>query len=602
MKRLWVGLIVVLGVTILQGASISGTVTNGVTGEPLRFTIIVAENIAHPFHSRVGYSDRNGHYTVRNLLPGNYFVRAFHPGFRPLYYNGDTLRSEADTVTVAEGATLDSINFTLYPWSHYFSGAVVSGMVTDERTGNPLARAFVFLRPVDSLPHIRFFNLMGFSDSTGTYSIRGVPAGRYIAVCFKPRYVREYYDNTTTSDSADTIVVSANDTLEGINFNLSRFAFSAIRGTVTNEQTAEGLRNAAVLAVKLINGRPVGWRSYTRTDSSGNYTLGRLIPGDYIVVAKKFGFYREFYQNASVIDSATPVDVAFGDTVNNIDFTLTPWQNLPYDTASVTGTVFDQETGEPISGAFVRALFRRPPHTIGVRTDSLGNYRLPYLPAGDSILLVAYARGYVHEFYRETPYIREATPVVPPASSIDFTLSPRENYGSGGLMGLISSGKSISGLVIARNIDTFEEYTAPVDESGSYIIENMPPGEYAVSLYTYDGQQVGMDTVRIEDDYVEKDFQLTSVEENSKSKVMMFPMVIKNIRPNRVRVEFTLPMSSNVVERVYDVSGRVIKLVDLGYMRPGIHSIEISGLKTGVYFVIIKAGKMSSRGRFIILR
>ncbi len=602
MKRLWVGLITILGITIAQGASISGTVTNGTTGEPLRFAIVVAENLTHPLRTRVGYSDHNGHYTIRNLHPGDYFVRAFRPGFRPIYYNGDTSRSEADTVTVAEGATIDSINFTLYPWSYYFGGAVVSGVVTDEGTGNPVPHAFVFLRPVDSIPHTRFFNLMGFTDTTGTYAIRGVPAGRYIAVSFKPGYFREYYQNVSTPDSADTLVLTENDTLEGINFSLSHFVFSAITGTVTDEQTSQGIKNAAVLAVKLIHGRPIGWRSFTRTDSTGNYTLGRLIPGNYIVVAKKFGYYREFYQNASVIDSATPVAVPPGDTVGDIDFTLTPWQNLPYDTASVSGTVYDQETGMPIVGAKVRALFRRFPFTIAVRTDSLGNYRIPYLPAGDSVILVAYARGYIHEFYSETPYLRDATPVVPPASSIDFTLSPRENYGSGGVMGLVSSGKSVTGLVIARNIDTYEEYAAPIDESGSYIIENMPPGEYEVSLFTLNGESIGSDTIRVEDSYVEKDFQVTSVEENSGIKKLTFPMVIRNIRPDRVKVEFSLPTGSNVIERVYDVSGRVVKLLNLGYLGPGTHTLEISGLRTGVYFVNIKAGNMSARGRFIILR
>lgn len=602
MKRSWVGLITILGITIVQGASISGTVTNGTTGEPLRFAIIVAENLTHPLRTRVGYSDRNGHYTIRNLFPGDYFVRAFRPGFRPIYYNGDTSRSEADTVTLTEGATIDSINFTLYPWSCYFGGAVVSGAVTDEVTGNPLPHVFVFLRPVDSIPHTRFFNLTGFTDTTGTYIIRGVPAGRYIAVSFKPGYSREYYLNVSTPDSADTLVLTENDTLEGINFSLSRFVFSAITGNVTDNETTRGIKNAAVFAVKLINGRPIGWRSFTRTDSTGNYTLGRLVPGNYIVVAKKFGYYREFYQNASVIDSATPVGVAPGDTVRNIDFSLTPWQNFPYDTASVTGTVLDQETGLPINGARVRAFFRRPPYTIVTRTDSLGNYRLPYLPAGDSVLLVAYARGYIHEFYRETPDIREATPVVPPASSIDFTLSPRENYGSGGLAGMVSSGKSVAGMVIARNIDTYEEYAAPVDESGSYIIENMPPGEYEVSLFTLNGESVGTDTIRIEDGYVEKDFHVTSIEEESGVEKLTFPMVIRNVRPDRVKVEFSLPTGSNVVEKVYDVSGRVVELLNLGYMGPGTHTLEISGLRTGVYFVNIRAGNMNARGRFIILR
>lgn len=51
MKRLWVGLITILGITIVQGASISSSVINGTTGEPLRFATVVAENLTHPLRS-----------------------------------------------------------------------------------------------------------------------------------------------------------------------------------------------------------------------------------------------------------------------------------------------------------------------------------------------------------------------------------------------------------------------------------------------------------------------------------------------------------------------------------------------------------------------
>ncbi len=597
MKKLLVS-VLLGGVLFAQTGRIAGRVVNGTNGAPLRFALVIAENLDNPLRTRITYTDRNGNYIFRHLAPGNYFVRASRPGFRPIYYNNDTLRSEADTIVVTPGSIIDSVDFLLFPWSYYFPGAVVSGCVTDEATGRPIPNAFVFLRPVDTTER-RFGRLFAFSDSMGNYTISGVPAGSYIAIAYKPGFYREFYNNVSTPDSADTITLTENDTITDINFTLSKIDFGAIAGTVRDQNTWQPIKGAHVLAVRLIHGRPIGWRKVGITDSSGNYVIGKLIPGNYIVVAGKFGYYREFYENVSVIDSATPVQVTLSDTVGDINFSLEPWNQLPYDTASITGTVRDEETGAPIANARVRAFFRRFPHMIWTRTDSLGNYRLQYLPMGDSVIVLATARGYVHEFYQEAAHLRDATPVIPPAYMIDFTLSPRGNYGSGGIMGGISGGKSATEYIVTvKNLSTSEIFVSEVDETGSYLISDLPPGEYEVSLYNVSGV-LATDTVYVSDGYVEKDFNVTGIGESS--GITGNAITVAMLKSGKVRVEFSVPRSGDAVVKLYDVTGRIVESRKLGNLSAGKHFIDFN-VRAGIYFVEVEASGMRSSGRFVVVR
>ncbi len=594
MKKFIVGLLIG-GVLFARTGRITGRVVNGTNGSPLRFALVIAENLDNPVRTRITYTGRNGVYVFRHLVPGNYFVIASKPGFRPIYYNNDTLRPEADTVVVTPGGTVDSVDFVLFPWNYYYPGAVVSGRITDE-AGHPIPNAFVFLKPVDTTRR-RPGRLFSFSDTLGNYTINGAPAGSYLAIAYKPGFYREFYNNASTPDSADTITLSENDTLTDIDFTLTRVGLGAIAGTVRDENTLP-LEGARVLAVKLVHGRPVGWRKSGMTDSSGNYVIGKLIPGNYIVLAGKFGYHVEFYQNASVIDSATPVRVTSNDTVGEINFSLEPWGQLPYDTASISGTVTDEETGSPIANAKITAFFRRFPHTVWTRTDSLGHYTLRYLPAGDSVIVLAMARGYVHEFYREATHCRDATPVIPPADMIDFTLAPRGNYGSGGIMGSVSSGKSSTGyLVTAKNTSTSEVFVSGVDEAGSYLLGDLPPGSYEVSLYSLGGL-VAADTVYVSDEYVEKDFRVTEVEENTCVRNFI---EVTMLGRGKVKIGFSVPVAGNVEVRLYDVTGRVVKVERLGRKAAGRYTIDFK-LRSGIYFVEVRSGGVIGTGRFVVVR
>jgi hypothetical protein len=84
--------------------SISGVVTDSVTGLPIFHAMVVA-HLRH--FERRAVTDSTGTYTIPNLRPGNYRVMSVAPTYMPKMY--------ADPVIVVGGQATTDINFALVP-------------------------------------------------------------------------------------------------------------------------------------------------------------------------------------------------------------------------------------------------------------------------------------------------------------------------------------------------------------------------------------------------------------------------------------------------------------------------------------------------------
>ncbi|MEO0108437.1 MAG: carboxypeptidase-like regulatory domain-containing protein, partial [candidate division WOR-3 bacterium] len=112
----------------------------------------------------------------------------------------------------------------------------------------------------------------------------------------------------------------------------------SISGTITDAVTGNPIEGAKVTA------GCCGRSALTGAD--GSYTIGNLPAGSYRVKAMKCGEYEPGeYPNL--------VEVAEGQHVEGIDISLTPIGGS--GSGSISGTVYDKQTGEPIAGAKVMA-------------------------------------------------------------------------------------------------------------------------------------------------------------------------------------------------------------------------------------------------------
>lgn len=161
-------------------ATITGTITDAVTGEPLTvpddpfsdFRVLICTSEFRCL--RVGSTDVAGHYTIANLHPGTYHLRTANPSSHvPELFDDipciaqDCRLLDGTPVTLAAGETR-IIDFALS------RAGAISGKVTSAATGAPVALAGVSIFNAQT-SSVRFVS----TGPSGTYEVGGLAPGSY---------------------------------------------------------------------------------------------------------------------------------------------------------------------------------------------------------------------------------------------------------------------------------------------------------------------------------------------------------------------------------------------------------------------------------------
>ncbi len=166
------------------------------TGTPLQDVLVM---VYPPAGDWVGYAwtDAAGNYTVRGLAGGNYTVRFWQPPYAAEWWDDKSTFGAANTVAVVQGVDTPGIDAALLT-----GGGSISGTVTEEGTGNPLADVYLEVR--DLAEH-----WMGWAvtDAAGTYSVGGLATGTYKVQFSHSSYATEWWDDKPTFGAANTVAV-----------------------------------------------------------------------------------------------------------------------------------------------------------------------------------------------------------------------------------------------------------------------------------------------------------------------------------------------------------------------------------------------------------
>src|SRR5688500_4523025 len=210
--------------------------------------------------------------------------------------------------------------------------ARISGRIIAVDTGNPIARAQVQINsPV--LPKAR----QVMTDASGRYEITDLPAGRYKLFVARLGFVTIEYGQSRPFEPGRDLELFDGQTLDGIDFALSRGG--VITGRVT-DQNGEPQPGLAMSAMRFAWG-PSGTRSLERassgffggivTDDLGQFRIYGLMPGSYVVAAAMVpGIFigprpapegLTYYPGSANVDEAQSVDVEMGREVS-ITFAL----------------------------------------------------------------------------------------------------------------------------------------------------------------------------------------------------------------------------------------------------------------------------------------
>jgi len=238
-------------------------------------------------------ADADGRFAFDAVPPGEYRIQAIRAG-----YAMPTFDTPPSSVSVAAGQTQSDVMITL------LRGGAIAGRVTDA-TGEPQAEVRVMaLQRVQNGPPMPVPTGPGAqTDDLGAYRVYGLAPGQYYlqviaqpmmgpfsVVAARPTVsIPTYYPAARAIDGAQTITVTAGETVKDADIRVIETAAFQIAGIVIDE-TGAPVAGAAVSVMSDRNpasGMPFMFAppSNATTNADGTFSVPNLSSGTYIVSA-----------------------------------------------------------------------------------------------------------------------------------------------------------------------------------------------------------------------------------------------------------------------------------------------------------------------------
>lgn len=304
-------------------------------------------------------------------------------------------------------------NFVLRIASEPMGQGSISGLVSEQESGNLLDNVLVCAYPIDG-----GYGNCAPSDN-GYYIIRGLGGGEYTAEVFQDGWSFEYYNNKRNWMGADVITVINYQTTTGINFALE--PGGSISGTVTNT-------GGSPLENIYITIRGEDWAIGGCTDASGNYSFNTMPFDDPVTIsAGEFDYcglsyyVPEFWEEAQYYEQATSLVISDQNTeITGIDFTLE-------QEGRISGTVTNASNSLPLKNVRIVAS-QIGGAGFGYKYSASNGYYSIWGLAPGSYSVLVWEDDYAIEFYDNKQTLTDADLVTVGqgelSPNIDFALDP----------------------------------------------------------------------------------------------------------------------------------------------------------------------------------
>ncbi|MGA2101430.1 MAG: carboxypeptidase regulatory-like domain-containing protein [Candidatus Sulfotelmatobacter sp.] len=463
--------------------SIRGTVIDAKTSQPLNAATVSLQNAQASGGWNSATTAADGTFLFQGLLPGSYRLSASRNGYVSSARGGgprNGARNPGTTVSLSAGQSLDDVVLRLMPTG------VITGHITNERD-EPMPGVLVQSMKANFRNGHREFTdaRTGFTDDRGEFRIWGLAPGQYYLKAINPRsvergptptqvYVPIFYPGVADPAQAQAIELHPGEELSGINLSLSAFRAVHVRGRVltSNGTPAKGAD------VTLSQFAGDGYSLEVESDPAGKFDLTAVPPGSYTIVAQSSdnsmsGHLQMGRANISV--GETPVDAP--------DLVLFPG-------AIVSGHVRidgDRKVALPRSFASLKPLYADATATVdSVAVQPDGSFTFHDVPEGEYGLTVSpLPDGY---------YVRTGRDAASAGILVSHGHAPpaeiRIGPGAVRLQGTVykdSDNQQVAASVTvalvpdATRRSNGEYYrVATTDQSGAFVLANIPPGDYSL--------------------------------------------------------------------------------------------------------------------------
>lgn len=340
-------------------ATLEGTVTDGATSAPIAgaWVMLLRTYDYQPVAEVV--ADEEGAFTAE-VGAGTYVVYLVDPtGAHRSGLAGapDVIRArpgDAVTVTAAMAVTTGGL----------------SGQVTDAVDGSAVRGAWVVALGASGAPEqaVR-------ADSSGRYSFSALRVGPHRLAFLDPAaaHTPEYWDDATDVFTSTTVDIEPG-AVATADAALSRqstpFAFSSLRGTVTEAGTGDPLPGVLVLALRNSDLRLAG---AAQTSSTGRWRINVALGGYRLAFVDATGAHAMEWHADRPFDQVGSAAVANAPAIVDADLVRT--------SGDLTGSVHDEETGDAVAGSWVLAIDAGG-QLRGAVTDTDGSFAITSLPVG----------------------------------------------------------------------------------------------------------------------------------------------------------------------------------------------------------------------------
>lgn len=484
-------------------AVVSGRVT--VEGKAAAgVTVAAATSDYGPERKVFGQSvtDADGRFQITNVPAGRMTVQALAEGF--VAKQSTSFENSGKTITVAEGETIENVDFTLT------RGGVVTGRVT-QSNGQPVIGEHLSVALVDEagkkVPAFYFNPFVFDTDDRGVYRIYGLRAGRYlistgqtkgtVRMGFGGRFFPQtFYPGVTDEAKATIVEVTTGGEATGIDIALDPPKRTYVAtGRIVDAETGKPVPNVTYgYGTYNPNDKRVGAFGFnnTATNAKGEFRIDGLLPDQY----QAFAFNMGGDSNPLADSYSDPVNFEIADAnVSNLEIKL-------HRGATISGVVVLENTNDKAALAQLSKLQLHATNATSEisafsfsseRLNADGSFRLKGLrPGKNSIVFGGYppVKGFsLVRVERNGAEQRDGIEVGAgeQISGVRVVIA----YGNGTVRGQVEikngavpEGARLSVAAHRSGDNPSSTYGAWVDERNHFLIEGLPPGTYELTLKT----------------------------------------------------------------------------------------------------------------------